>query len=135
MSAAVGDELAPKLQSDLQQTEDKFTEGTKQLSELQESREELLSRVESLKKDLQDWRVKLDTQIVFLRSSVPAVRATQVDTYKSELGKLRTALNDEVEELRSEFQGLRATLRKQLEATAVTGAVELSQEGLGDQAQ
>ena len=43
---------------------------------------------------------------------------TQVRTYRSELGELRTTLNAEVEQLRTEFQDLRTTLRQQLEATA-----------------
>mmetsp|Transcript_54859 Transcript_54859/g.174330 ORF Transcript_54859/g.174330 Transcript_54859/m.174330 type:complete len:113 (+) Transcript_54859:139-477(+) len=76
---------------------------TKQLGELQESRNELLTRVQNLKKDLQEWRLKLDSQ---------------VKTYRSELGDLRKTLNTEVEQLRTEFQDLRGTLRQQLEATA-----------------
>ena len=76
---------------------------TKQLGELQESRDELLSRVSNLKQDLQDWRFKLDNQ---------------VKAYRGELGDLRKTLNSEVAQLRDEFQDLRATLRQQLEATA-----------------
>ena len=76
---------------------------TKQLGELQESRDELLSRVSHLKRDLQDWRFKLDTQ---------------VKSYRSELGDLRKTLNSEVTQLRDEFQDLRQTLKQQLEATA-----------------
>uniref|UniRef100_A0A7S0SI41 Uncharacterized protein n=1 Tax=Mantoniella antarctica TaxID=81844 RepID=A0A7S0SI41_9CHLO len=86
---------------------------TKQLGELQESRNELLSRVSNLKKDLQDWRFKLDNQ---------------VKSYRSELGDLRKTLNSEVSQLRGEFQDLRATLRQQLEATA-----SLAAEGQGGQ--
>lgn len=82
---------------------------TKQLAELQESRNELLSRVQSLKKDLQDWRHKLDSQ---------------VSTYRSELGELRGTLNSEVEQLRTEFQDLRATLKQQLDATASLAAAD-----------
>ena len=62
---------------------------TKQLAELQESRNELLSRVSNLKRDLQDWRFKLDNQ---------------VKSYRSELGDLRKTLNSEVSQLRNEFQ-------------------------------
>ena len=47
----------------------------------QESRDELLSRVSNLKKDLQDWRFKLDNQ---------------VKSYRSELGDLRKTLDTEV---------------------------------------
>ena len=83
---------------------------TKQLGELQESRNELLSRVSNLKKDLQDWRHKLDDQ---------------VKSYRSELGDLRKTLNSEVSALRNEFQDLRATLKQQLEATAdIAGALD-----------
>jgi len=54
-----------------------------------ESRNELLSRVSNLKRDLQDWRFKLDNQ---------------VKSYRSELGDLRKTLNTEVSQLRNEFQ-------------------------------
>ena len=57
----------------------------------------------NLKRDLQDWRFKLDNQ---------------VKSYRSELGDLRKTLNTEVGSLRKEFQDLRATLKQQLEATA-----------------
>mmetsp|Transcript_41512 Transcript_41512/g.50315 ORF Transcript_41512/g.50315 Transcript_41512/m.50315 type:complete len:108 (-) Transcript_41512:349-672(-) len=86
---------------------------TKQLGELQESRNELLNRVQNLKKDLQDWRFKLDSQ---------------VKTYRSELGDLRKTLNEEVEQLRSEFQDLRNTLRQQLEATASLAVTDEAKE-------
>ena len=42
----------------------------KQLGELQESRNELLSRVSNLKRDLQDWRFKLDNQVKSYRSEL-----------------------------------------------------------------
>jgi len=74
---------------------------------LQENKNELLLRVQSLKKELSDWRQKLDAQ---------------VKTYKNELGDLRSTLNQEVEQLRSEFQDLRSTLRQQLESTAQLAA-------------
>ena len=43
----------------------------------------------NLKRDLQDWRFKLDNQ---------------VKSYRSELGDLRKTLNTEVSQLRNEFQ-------------------------------
>ena len=86
---------------------------TKQLGELQESRDELLSRVSHLKRDLQDWRFKLDTQ---------------VKSYRSELGDLRKTLNTEVTQLRDEFADLRQTLKQQLEATAEMAAEEKEEE-------
>jgi hypothetical protein len=70
---------------------------TKQLGELQESRNELLSRVSNLKRDLQDWRFKLDNQ---------------VKSYRSELGDLRKTLNSEVSQLRNEFQVRAASSRQ-----------------------
>jgi uncharacterized protein YlxW (UPF0749 family) len=45
--------------------------------------------VSNLKRDLQDWRFKLDNQ---------------VKSYRSELGDLRKTLNTEVSQLRNEFQ-------------------------------
>ena len=86
---------------------------TKQLGELQESRDELLSRVSHLKRDLQEWRFKLDNQ---------------VKSYRSELGDLRKTLNSEVTQLRDEFADLRQTLKQQLEATAEMAAEEKEEE-------
>ena len=48
----------------------------KQLGELQESRNELLSRVSNLKRDLQDWRFKLDNQVKTYRT----VRSTRLSS-------------------------------------------------------
>ncbi|CAN6468530.1 unnamed protein product [Victoria cruziana] len=56
------------------------------IAELNESKAELLSRIQGLKKDLQEWRLKLDTQ---------------VNTYREELSGLKRTLNVEVEQLRS----------------------------------
>ncbi|KAA0049490.1 hypothetical protein IC582_012833 [Cucumis melo] len=70
------------------------------ITELNESRSELLNRIQSLKQDLQNWRSKLDTQ---------------VNTYRSELSELKKSLNVEVEHLRTEFQELRTTLQQQQE--------------------
>ena len=66
-----------------------------------------------LKRDLQDWRFKLDTQ---------------VKSYRSELGDLRKTLNTEVTQLRDEFADLRQTLKQQLEATAEMAAEEKEEE-------
>ncbi|XP_021692866.2 uncharacterized protein LOC110673927 isoform X2 [Hevea brasiliensis] len=70
------------------------------IAELNESRTELLSRIQGLKLDLQNWRSKLDTQ---------------VKIYREELSELKKSLNVEVEQLRSEFQELRNTLQQQQE--------------------
>lgn len=68
--------------------------------ELNESRAELLNRIQGLKQDLQSWRSKLDTQ---------------VKVYRDELSELKKSLNVEVEQLRTEFQELRTTLQQQQE--------------------
>ncbi|GMI72157.1 hypothetical protein like AT4G15790 [Hibiscus trionum] len=70
------------------------------IAELNESRAELLSRIQGLKQDLQNWRSKLDTQ---------------VKVYRDELTDLKKTLNVEVEQLRTEFQDLRSTLHQQHE--------------------
>ncbi|XP_010321331.1 uncharacterized protein [Solanum lycopersicum] len=56
------------------------------IKELTESRQELLTRIQSLKTDLQSWRYKLDGQ---------------VKVYRDELSDLKKSLNVEVEQLRS----------------------------------
>ncbi|XP_017408184.1 uncharacterized protein LOC108321051 [Vigna angularis] len=73
---------------------------TSKIAELNESRSELLGRIQSLKQDLQSWRFKLDTQ---------------VKVYRDELSELKKTLNVEVDQLRVEFQDLRATLQQQQE--------------------
>ncbi|XP_012487509.1 uncharacterized protein LOC105800754 [Gossypium raimondii] len=70
------------------------------IAELNESRAELLSRIQGLKLDLQNWRSKLDTQ---------------VKIYRDELTDLKKTLNVEVDQLRTEFQDLRNTLHQQHE--------------------
>ncbi|KAL9407816.1 hypothetical protein AB3S75_046373 [Citrus x aurantiifolia] len=68
------------------------------IAELNESRAELLNRIQGLKQDLQNWRSKLDTQ---------------VKIYRDELTDMKKTLSVEVEQLRSEFQELRNTLQQQ----------------------
>ncbi|KAK7354807.1 hypothetical protein VNO80_20303 [Phaseolus coccineus] len=77
-----------------------ITPVTSKIAELNESRSELLGRIQSLKQDLQSWRSKLDTQ---------------VKVYRDELSELKKTLNVEVDQLRVEFQDLRATLQQQQE--------------------
>ncbi|KAI5650736.1 hypothetical protein M9H77_36741 [Catharanthus roseus] len=78
---------------------------TPKLAELNESRQELLSRIQNLKQDLQSWRSKLDSQVKTYR-----------DFYVTqELSDLKKSLNVEVEQLRTEFQELRTTLQQQQE--------------------
>uniref|UniRef100_A0A803N4Q0 Uncharacterized protein n=1 Tax=Chenopodium quinoa TaxID=63459 RepID=A0A803N4Q0_CHEQI len=99
------------------------------LAELSESRTELLSRIQGLKQDLQNWRSKLDNQVQSHRNvvgvvcvvhgccghvkSVEVVLVMVVDGV--ELVELRKSLIVEVDQLRSEFQDLRTTLQQQQE--------------------
>ncbi|KAG9444773.1 hypothetical protein H6P81_016113 [Aristolochia fimbriata] len=75
------------------------------LADLNETRSELLTRIQGLKQDLQSWRSKLDSQ---------------VKVYRDELSELKQSLNVEVEQLRSEFQELKGTLQQQQEDVAVS---------------
>ncbi|VFQ79253.1 unnamed protein product [Cuscuta campestris] len=77
------------------------------IAELSESRQELLSRIQNLKQDLQSWRSKLDTQVKVYRDFV--LRISQ------ELSELKKSLNGEVDQLRSDFQLLKSTLQQQQE--------------------
>ncbi|KAL6185964.1 hypothetical protein ACLB2K_042086 [Fragaria x ananassa] len=87
-------------------TKENLTPVACKIEELNESRAELLGRIQGLKKDLQTWRSKLDSQ---------------VKVYRDELSELKQSLNTEVEQLRSvslaltilEFRELRTTLQKQ----------------------
>ncbi|XVF66234.1 hypothetical protein PTKIN_Ptkin10aG0019200 [Pterospermum kingtungense] len=56
------------------------------IEELNQSRTELLGRIQGLKQDLQNWRSKLDNQ---------------VKIYRDELTELKKTLNVEVEQLRT----------------------------------
>ncbi|XP_068660175.1 uncharacterized protein [Aristolochia californica] len=75
------------------------------LADLNETRSELLTRIQGLKQDLQNWRSKLDSQVTI---------------YRGELSELKQSLNVEVEQLRSEFQELKSTLQQQQEDVAVS---------------
>ncbi|XP_010551065.1 PREDICTED: CAP-Gly domain-containing linker protein 1-like [Tarenaya hassleriana] len=75
------------------------------LAELNESRVQLLNRIQNLKQDLQGWRSKLDTQ---------------VKVYREEMTELKTSLNLEVEQLRNEFKELKNTLHQQQEDVAAS---------------
>eukprot|EP01025_Chloroclados_australasicus_P066242 TRINITY_DN9088_c0_g2_i1.p4 TRINITY_DN9088_c0_g2~~TRINITY_DN9088_c0_g2_i1.p4 ORF type:complete len:114 (-),score=13.94 TRINITY_DN9088_c0_g2_i1:699-1040(-) len=75
---------------------------SEQIAELRETKDELLTRVQTLKKELSDWRDKLDDQM---------------KTYRSDLGDLRNSLNAEVEALREQFRELRGNIKAQLEVT------------------
>ncbi|XP_010259640.1 PREDICTED: CAP-Gly domain-containing linker protein 1-like isoform X2 [Nelumbo nucifera] len=84
-------------------SKENMTPISSRIAELNESRSELLSRIQGLKQDLQNWRSKLDTQ---------------VKIYRDELSELKKSLNVEVEQLRFEFQELRTTLQQQQEDVA-----------------
>ncbi|RVX21815.1 hypothetical protein CK203_001547 [Vitis vinifera] len=81
------------------------------IAELNESRTELLSRIQGLKQDLQSWRSKLDTQVKVYRD----LSVVTLPEISWELSELKKSLNGEVEQLRSEFQDLRTTLQQQQE--------------------
>lgn len=89
-SVPVSAPLAPKKEN--------ITPVGSKIAELNESRAELLNRIQGLKQDLQNWRSKLDTQ---------------VKIYRDELTDMKKSLSVEVEQLRSEFQELRNTLQQQ----------------------
>ncbi|XP_059630435.1 uncharacterized protein LOC132273497 [Cornus florida] len=88
--------VAPPLSS----KKENITPMSSKISELSESRAELLNRIQGLKQDLQSWRSKLDTQ---------------VKTYRNELSEVKKSLNVEVEQLRYDFQQLKTTLQQQQE--------------------
>ncbi|GAX83345.1 hypothetical protein CEUSTIGMA_g10770.t1 [Chlamydomonas eustigma] len=73
------------------------------LTQLNEQKEELLSKVQTLKGELLEWRNKLDGQ---------------VKSFRGEISDLRRTLNTEVDSLRGEFTDLKTALRHQLELTA-----------------
>ncbi|XP_061370572.1 uncharacterized protein LOC133313242 [Gastrolobium bilobum] len=95
---ATPDSTAPSLP--LSTNKENITPISSKISELNESRSELLGRIQSLKQDLQSWGSKLDTQ---------------VKVYRDELSELKKTLNVEVDQLRAEFQDLRTTLQQQQE--------------------
>ncbi|KAJ8766376.1 hypothetical protein K2173_022435 [Erythroxylum novogranatense] len=99
--ATSGSSSLPPLAS----TKENTTPISSRLSELNESRTELLTRIQGLKQDLQNWRSKLDTQ---------------VKIYRDELSELKKSLNVEVDQLRTEFQELRSTLQQQQEDVAAS---------------
>ncbi|KAG8372951.1 hypothetical protein BUALT_Bualt12G0120400 [Buddleja alternifolia] len=90
------------------------------IAELTESRQELFSRIQNLKQDLQNWRMKMDTQ---------------VKVHRDELSELKKSLNTEVDQLRSEFQELRTTLQQQQEDVTASlrnlGLQDVSEEPKG----
>ncbi|KAL6519835.1 hypothetical protein OROMI_032729 [Orobanche minor] len=88
---------------------------TPKIAVLAESRQELLDRIQNLKQDLQNWRMRLDTQ---------------VKVYHDELSQLKKSLNTEVDQLRTEFQELRTTLQQQQED--VTSSLRSLGEDLGE---
>lgn len=85
---------------------------SKTVQELTEKKNDLLGKVHLLRKELQDWRVKLDTQ---------------VKSYRNEVSDLRVTLNTEVDSLRTEFLDLKAALKQQLELTAGMAAQEVAE--------
>ncbi|KAM0984947.1 hypothetical protein ACFX14_012417 [Malus domestica] len=99
-AANSSDSSIPSTPPPLSSSKENVTPIGSKLAELNESRSELLGRIQGLKQDLQSWRSNLDTQ---------------VKVYHDELSELKKSLNTEVDQLRSEFQDLRTTLQQQQE--------------------
>eukprot|EP00898_Chlorokybus_atmophyticus_P001035 jgi/Chlat1/1932/Chrsp153S02253 len=81
-----------------------------------ERRAELAARVADLKRDLADWRTRLDSQVT---------------GYRSELSTLRESLGGEVNALKAEFAELRSTLTAQLELSTQLAATDKKREAEG----
>ncbi|CAN6726458.1 unnamed protein product [Malus baccata var. baccata] len=96
-AANSSDSSIPSIPPPLSSSKENMTPIGSKLAELNESRSELLGRIQGLK---QSWRSNLDTQ---------------VKVYHDELSELKKSLNTEVDQLRSEFQDLRTTLQQQQE--------------------
>ncbi|KAG8484672.1 hypothetical protein CXB51_023883 [Gossypium anomalum] len=73
--------LAPKKENNTQV-------GSK-IAELNESRAELLSRIQGLKLDLQNWRSKLDTQVKIYRDEFQDLRNTLHQQHEDVTASLR----------------------------------------------
>ncbi|KMZ75977.1 hypothetical protein ZOSMA_108G00150 [Zostera marina] len=70
------------------------------LADIDKSHSEMVTRLRSMKEEMQSWRSKLDTQ---------------VKTYQSEISVLKSSLSSEVELLKKEFEGLRVNLQQHQE--------------------
>ncbi|KAM6545185.1 hypothetical protein CsatB_025921 [Cannabis sativa] len=90
--------IPPPVSAPLSPKKENIIPAAKKIEELNESRSELLTRIQGLKQDLQSWRSKLDSQ---------------VKVYRDELSELKKSLNTEVDQLRTEFLDLRTTLQQQ----------------------
>ena len=94
------------------------------LSKLAESKEELISKVSMLKKDLLEWRTKLDGQVKTFRGvrCSDAMSRSHVDprslSMQQEITDLRRTLTSEIDLLRGDFIELKQALKNQLEVTA-----------------
>ncbi|KAK1294782.1 hypothetical protein QJS10_CPA16g01498 [Acorus calamus] len=91
---------SPQVTAPLSSSKENQTPISAKIADLNESKSELLTRIQSLKQDMQNWRSKLDTQ---------------VKGYRNEISELKKTLNVEVEQLRTEFQELKSTLQQQQE--------------------
>ncbi|KAL6188599.1 hypothetical protein ACLB2K_039991 [Fragaria x ananassa] len=106
-------------------TKENLTPVACKIEELNESRAELLGRIRGLKKDLQTWRSKLDSQVKVYRDDNMALNVEIAELcyvlslgwVRNELSELKQSLNTEAEQLRSEFRELRTTLQQQHDVT------------------
>ncbi|KAI7844489.1 hypothetical protein COHA_001948 [Chlorella ohadii] len=71
------------------------------IAELRDSKQELILKVQSMKKELADWRVRMNER---------------VEGYRTDLTTLQATLTSEMGGLRSELADVKARIRAQLEA-------------------
>ncbi|XP_020583485.1 CAP-Gly domain-containing linker protein 1 [Phalaenopsis equestris] len=105
MAAASSSPSPPATRTSASPNKDDLRPMGLKIAELNESQSELLSKLQGLKQDLQDWKSKLDTQ---------------VKTYKEELIELKKVLNTDLDELKSNFQELKTTLQQQQDDISVS---------------
>ncbi|KAL4430334.1 hypothetical protein ABPG77_002140 [Micractinium sp. CCAP 211/92] len=70
--------------------------------ELRDSKQELILKVQAMKKELSDWRGRI---------------SQQVEAHRGDLLDLQASLTEEMAGLRRELAGVKATIRSQLEAS------------------
>ncbi|KAI3425244.1 hypothetical protein D9Q98_009012 [Chlorella vulgaris] len=73
------------------------------ITELRDSKQELIAKVQSMKQDLADWRSRM---------------SQQVDSYREELTGLQASLSDEMSGLRGELAAMKARIKQQLDSNA-----------------
>ncbi|XP_078446949.1 uveal autoantigen with coiled-coil/ankyrin isoform X1 [Wolffia australiana] len=79
------------------------------LAQLAESREELVEGIQELKQELQNWRVKLDTQVKSCTNELFEIKillSTELEKFKSEFLELRSTLHLQQDEVTSSLKSL-----------------------------